>query len=121
MATFSEFDRSNLRNLRGEMQALLEKYGVESNLEINIGNMKFSQHEVEIKVSAKVKGMKSISNNILDRQIETHGLTAINAFGEELVDYNLRAHKMPFVYRSPNGKLYKCDTRTAKMRFAKQQ
>ncbi len=116
---FSKFDRSNLKALRTEMEALLAKYGVDSNLDITVGNMKFSESEVEIKVIAKVKGAKTFTNVILESRAAALGLKLKNKFGDELVDYNTRAPKMPFIYvNSADGKRYKCDERMAKMRFA---
>jgi len=56
---FASFDKNNLNALRSEMQAVLEKYGVSANLEIEVGNMRFSSAEVEIKLKAKVKGAKT--------------------------------------------------------------
>ena len=119
MTKFAKFDRTNLNALRAEMSALLSKYGVDSNLEFEVGNMKFSEAEVEIKVKAKVKGAKTLTNVILESRVAALGLKLKNKFGDELVDYNTRTHKMPFVYRCGNtGKMFKCDDRTAKMRFA---
>ena len=116
---FSKFDKTNLKDLRAEMQALLSKYGVDSNLEIEVGNMKFSEAEVEIKVTAKVKGAKTFTDVILESRAAALGLKMKNKLGDELVEYNTRAYKMPFVYRNAaDGKLYKCDERMAKMRFA---
>ena len=116
---FSKFDRTNLKALRAEMQAVLNKYGIDSNLEIEVGNMKFSEAEVEIKVKAKVKGAKTMTNAILETRVAALGIKLKNQFGDELVDYNTRAYKMPFVYRcGKTGKMFKCDERLAKMRFA---
>jgi hypothetical protein len=116
---FSKFDRTNLNALRAEMAALLNKYGVDSNLEIEVGNMKFSANEVEIKVKAKVKGAKTLTNAILESRVAALGIKLKNKAGDELVDYNTRAPKMPFVYRNAaDGKLYKCAEMMAKIRFA---
>ena len=115
---FNKFDRSNLKNLRAEMQAVLEKYGVSANLEIEVGNMKFSDAEVEIKVKAKVKGAKTFSNTILETRIASLGLKMTNSVGDKLVDYNTRSWKMPYVYETANGKRYKCDEASVKMWFA---
>lgn len=116
MTKFSKFDIDRVVAFRaGQWQFGLEKYGVSSNLEITVGNMKFSAAEVEIKVKAKVKGAKTI----FESRIATLGLKLKNKTGDELVDYNTRAYKMPFVYRNASdGKLYKCDERMAKMLFA---
>ena len=119
MTKFANFDRKNLTALRNEMSALLSKYGIDSNLEFEVGNMKFSANEVEIKVKAKVKGAKTLTNVILESRAAALGLKLKNKFGDELVDYNTRAPKMPFVYiNAADGKRYKCDERVAKMRFA---
>lgn len=119
MTKFAKFDRKNLTALRAEMQALLNKYGVDSNLEIEVGNMKFSEAEVEIKVKAKVTGAKTLTNVILESRVAALGMKMTNKFGDQLVDYNTRAHKMPFVYiNAADGKRYKCTEQMAKMRFA---
>lgn len=119
MTKFAKFDKTNLKALRAEMQAVLEKYGVKTNLDIQVGNMKFSEAEVEIKVKAKVKGAKTSAQGLIETMAKIKGLKLKNSFGDELVEYNTRAYKMPFVYRNAaDGKLYKCDERAAKMRFA---
>ena len=119
MTKFAKFDRKNLNALRAEMQALLSKYGIDSNLEFEVGNMKFSESEVEIKVKAKVVGAKTFSNVILETRAAALGLKLKNKFGDELVDYNTKAYKMPFVYiNAADGKRYKCSEQMAKMRFA---
>lgn len=119
MTKFAKFDRKNLNALRAEMQALLTKYGVDANLNFEVGNMKFSEAEVEIKVKAKVVGAKTLTNVILESRVAALGLKLKNKFGDELVDYNTRAHKMPFVYlNATDGKRYKCTEQMAKMRFA---
>lgn len=116
---FTSFDKNNLEGLRSEMNALLEKYGVSSNLDIKVGNMKFSSTEVEIKLTAKVKGAKTFNDTILESRVSALGLKIKNSEGDQLVDYNTRAHKMPFVFiNSQDGKRYKCDERMAKLRFA---
>ena len=119
MTKFAKFDKANLKSLRAEMQAVLEKYGMSSNLEIEVGNMRFSEAEVEIKVKAKVKGAKTRTDSILESMAKIHGLKLKNSFGDELVQYNSRAYKMPFVYKcGKTGKMFKCDDRSAKTRFA---
>ena len=118
MTKFAKFDRTNLKALRAEMAAVLEKYGVAANLEIAVGNMKFSEAEVEIKVTAKVIGAKTQSDNILETMIKLKGLKVKNSKGDELVGYNSRAHKMPFIYqKASDGKRYKCAEDMAKFLF----
>lgn len=119
MAKFEKFQKSNLKALRREMQELLDKYGVDSNLEFEVGNMSFSDSEVNIKVSAKVKGAQTMADVMLITRAQVLGLSLEkNGYGEKLVGYNSRAYKMPFIYETKNGKRFKCDERSAKLRFA---
>ena len=114
--TIKKFDQPTLRNLRVEMQALLEAYGVETNLEITVGNMSFSDTEVNIKVQAKVKGAVSRADRILQMEADRLGLKMKNDAGDKLVEYKTRAQKYSFVYES-RGKLYKTDERGIVARF----
>jgi hypothetical protein len=119
MTKFFKFDRTNLKALRAEMEVLLSKYGVESNIELSVGNMKFSAAEVEIKVEAKIIGEKTLTNALLESRVASLGLKIKNKFGDELVDYNPRAYKMPFIYINwRDGKRYKCSEESVKLRFA---
>lgn len=118
MTKFTSFDRQNLKALRSEMQAVLEKYGVKSGLEINVGNMSFDDAEVSIKVKAKVKGAVTLEDKVLLMEVKNLGLKMSNSRGDKLVKYNTRARKMPFVYSDASGKMYKCCMATARQRFA---
>lgn len=119
MTKFASFDKKNLAALRAEMNAVLQKYGASANLEIEVANMRFSSAEVEIKVKAKVKGAKTFTDAILESRAAALGIKMKNKNGDVLVEYKTRNWKMPFVYISAaDGKRYKCDENTAKMRFA---
>lgn len=120
MATrYERFDRKTLKNLRVEMQALLEKYGVSANVDFKIGNMRFTENEVEIKVNAKINGAKTLSNVILETRVAALGVKMENKLGDRLVDYKTRSYKYPFVYVSgADGKRYKASTESVRMRFA---
>ena len=119
MTKFASFDKKNIAALRAEMNTVLQKYGAYANLEIEVGNMRFSSAEVEIKVTAKVKGAKTFTDTILESRASALGLKMKNKNGDVLVDYKTRNWKMPFVYLSAkDGKRYKCDERMVKMLFA---
>jgi hypothetical protein len=118
--TFTEFNKSNLTSLRKEMNELLQKYGVSANIDFSVGNMKFRDTEVEIKVSAKIKGAKTFSNTVLETRAASLGLKLVNASGDKLVDYNPRAYKKPFIFmKASDGKKYCCDIVYAKALFSK--
>ena len=116
MTKFTAFDRKNLSALRAEMEAVLAKYGVESNLEITVGRMTFSESDVEIKVSAKVKGATSFSDIVLESRVKALGLV-MEKNGAKLVRYDTKKYKMPFIYEK-GGKLFKTTEEHAKILFA---
>jgi hypothetical protein len=116
MTKFTSFDRKNLNALRAEMEAVLAKYGVESNLEFSVGGMKFSSSDVEIKVSAKVKGAKTFNDVVLESRVKALGLV-MEKNGAKLVRYDSKKFKFPFIYEK-NGKLFKTSEEYAKFLFA---
>ena len=119
MTKFVKFDKATLKSLRAEMQEVMNKYAVKANLEIEVGNMSFSSAEVSIKVNAKVKGAVTMTDRNFNFQALSIGITEFkNANGDQLVKYNSRSYKYPFVYAKADGKMYKCDAAQAKRLFA---
>lgn len=116
MTKFNAFDRSNLKALQAEMAAVLNKYGVSSNLEFTVGSMKFSSAEVEIKVTAKIQGAKTFKDTILESRVKTLGLV-MEKNGARLVRYDTKKFKFPFIYEK-GGKLYKTTEDHARLMFA---
>jgi hypothetical protein len=118
MAKIKSFDKATLRALRSEMDALLEKYGKKTGLEFEVGNMRFSDAEVDIKVKAKVKGAKTQSDSNLELMAKMVGITKLtNKKGDRLVEFKTRSPKYPFVFER-DGKRYKCSERQAQVLFA---
>jgi len=119
MTKIAKFDKATLKALRAEMEAVLDKYGTKSGLDISVGSMRFSDAEVTIKVEAKIKGAVSRSTQLVETMAKARGLVMKNKHGDVLTSYNTRAHKMPFVYKcASTGKMFKCSAESAEMRFA---
>lgn len=120
MTKFANFDKVTLKALRAEMQEVMNKYAAAANLSIEVGAMKFSDAEVEIKVKAKVVGAVTMTDKLLESAARTAGITKFkNSAGDQLVGYNSRSYKYPFVYVSAtDGKHYKCSGTSAKIKFA---
>ena len=116
MTKFTAFDRKNLNALRSEMEAVLAKYGMDSNIEFSVGGMKFSSTDVEVKVSAKIKGAKTFKDAILESRVKALGLV-MEKNGAKLVRYDSKKFKFPFIYEK-GGKLYKTSEEHAKFLFA---
>ena len=116
---YQKFDKPTLKALRAEMNAVLEKYGVDSNLDIEVGNMRFSDAKVDITVTAKIKGKKTREDIMLDMEIE-HLNIMKEKNGRRLVEYRTRNHKYPFIYEEiKSGKLFKCSKAQAMTYFHK--
>jgi len=115
---FNSFDKNSLSTLRDEMQALLGKYGMQSNLQIDVGNMRFTAAEVSIKITAKVNGAVTQADSILENKVKALGLKMTNSRGEVIIEYKPRNWKMPYIYTSVDGKRYKCDEASIKRKFA---
>ena len=116
---FTKFDRANLKALRTEMQAVMDKYGVKSNLKIEVGNMSFGDAEVSIKIKATIKGAKTAADSMTEMMVKSAALVSPNKGGDTIVEFNSRANKMPWIYKcGKTGKQYKTTDSNAKLRFA---
>jgi hypothetical protein len=118
MAKIKSFDKATLRAFRTEMDALLEKYGKKTGLDFEVGNMRFSDTEVDIKVKAKVSGVKTRTDSNLELFAKMAGITNLtNRSGDRLVEYKTRSPVYPFVFER-GGKRYKCSEAQARSLFA---
>lgn len=115
MKNVTTFDKATLKALRSEMQAVLDKFG--ANLQFEVGNMRFSEAEVDIKVKAVIKGKRTRSDSQLESMVKILGLKIENSRGDRLTEYKARNTKYPFIFER-NGKSYKCSSDQAKMLFA---
>jgi hypothetical protein len=120
MTKFANFDKNTLKALRAEMQEVMNKYAAAANLSIEVGSMRFSDAEVEIKVKAKVVGAVTMTDKMLESAAKNLGISNFkNSIGDQLVAYKPSSYKYPFVYVSAaDGKRYKCSGIMAKMKFA---
>ena len=118
MTKYTAFSKSACQSLSAELKSVLAKYGVESNLEFSVGSMRFSAESVEIKIGAKVVGGKSRSDVALSSAAKMSNLSMEARNGKQLVGYNSRSYRYPFVYlNTVDGKRYKCSHEMAKMYF----
>lgn len=117
-----KFNKVNLTQLRAKMNALLKESGFD-NVEFTVAGIKFSEHDCKITVEAKIAGKQTFAekrgNTILQPFVESRGLQTKNSQGFELVDYEPRRWKMPFIYTTTDGKRYKCSETQAIALFGK--
>ena len=112
---YNEFNKANLKNLRAELQEVLDKY--ESNLKITVGNMSFSSNEVKITINAQIEGTQTYNESIIESIAKANGMI-LEKNGNKLVEYHHRKYKMPFIYIGSDGKRYKTTHERAKQLFA---
>lgn len=126
MTQYSKFDRANVTRLRKELDGVLTRFGLETGLKLEIGNIRFSAGEVRTKLTVRTKHaiesgevpetVKGITQAIADR----FGLSLEPSDGKQLVGYNARAKKYPFIYKKMvSGARYKTDLTRAKAMFGK--
>lgn len=108
--------RAQLKVLRTQLQDALD-YMDSDNFELQVGNMRFTDTEVTIKLEGKLKGAKSEGDRLLEMMMKQHGLKETSARGDTLFEYAPRRHKYPFGYRTKRGAHYKCTLEQAKARF----
>ena len=112
--------KAQLKTLRTEMQAVLNKAGL--GFELTVGNMSFSATEVNIKVKGVVKTASGAvaetpADRMLKAKVAALGLKMVGRKGEKLVEYKSTRYKYPFGYVTVRGANYKCSETQAKAMF----
>lgn len=99
--------KEQLRVLRVEMQAALDKAGIK-NFDLTVGAMRFGADEVNIKVAGKLKGVTTATDRVFESKVVALGLAKTNQAGQRLTGYTPSRWKYPFSYESKRGARYKC-------------
>jgi hypothetical protein len=107
-----QFDKTNLKNVRADLNAILSKYAKDNGIEINIGNISFTAGTFTTKMEAKVKGAKTINDVWLDDAMRKFGMAKSSKCGKTLVGFNPRGKTYPFIFEDA-GKKFKCTELTA--------
>ena len=100
--TISSFDKTTCQAIRADLQKVLDAYAAKQGITFTVGNMSFTSEAISIKMEAKVAGGKGMREQKLDSALQLQamrdglGLDVIK--GKQLVGYNSRAYKMPYVY-----------------------
>ena len=120
--TISSFDKATCRTLRADLQKVLDTFATKNGITISVGNMSFTREAVAIKMEAKVAGGKGLRDQKLDqdliRQAMIDGLSLDPINGKQLVGYNSRAYKMPYIWVDiATGKRFKTSRLSAKSQF----
>ena len=98
--------KAQLKILRTEMQAALDKAGI-ANFKLEVAGMRFTSDEVTIKVEGKLKGVTTTTDRVFERKVAELGLRLVAANGSVLTGYVSRRPKYPFSYTTVRGAKYK--------------
>lgn len=107
---------AQLRTLRTEMQAALDKAGI-TGFTLKVGAMRYGVDEVSIKVEGKLAGVVTTTDHIFEMKVKDLGLTKKSPDGKTLVGYTPSRYKYPFTYTTVRGARYKCSEAHAKSLF----
>lgn len=108
--------QAQLRILRNEMQAALDKAGI-TGFDLKVDKMRYSEDEVTIKVEGKVKGVKTRTDRLFEQKVREHGLSLVGNKGQRLTGYNPSRWKYPFSYVTVRGARYKATAEQARAIF----
>lgn len=114
--TYTTFTKPSLISLRREMQAVLDKFAAENNIEFSIGKMTYSDNQVKMTVEAKVAGSVTPEDHMLTAAMTENNLCQ-EKNGRRLIRYDARKYQYPFIY-TEGGKTFKTSVERAKRMFA---
>ena len=117
MADFSTFNRDNLTTLRRELNAALDLMDIED-VAFKIGTLSFSATECSVKITFNNSGHADKEARDLEMIIIAHGLKGTEGTGgEQLVGYNYKAPRYPWLVNKTDGKTYKYTDTKARLTF----
>lgn len=106
-------DKNTANTLSKEIVKELEALAKRHNLTITPKGGKFNDFSLTMKIEiAEAEGKKEAQTEKVKDVCSMYGLVEARN-GIKLVDFNSRAHKMPFIFLK-NGKRFKCDVDTIK-------
>ena len=123
----TQFSRSQLNELRKQMQNSLNLFADKTDMKIEVGNCSYRGGEATFKVKVLMEGAKTREQEDLEYYAELHklDLTKIaKLMGEDmsLVGYKSRARKKPFVLqRLRDGAAFVADTNLVERHFKKRE
>jgi len=122
--TYQTFNKTTATQFRTEFNELMAKYGQTANLDISIGNIRFTPTEINVKMNVKIRGTTSLAetkaSDSLKFEAMIMNLTLDETMGRKLLEYNSRRHKYPFTYLDlKTGKRFKTTATMARLYFGK--
>jgi hypothetical protein len=119
----TNLDRSGARDLHASLNQAIQDWASREGVHIKTGTFRYDQDGFKISLDGKLltsttggsTGLGTIATNaslitkIAEVECRRHNLdpNKPNAKGYRLVDFNSRAHAMPWIVMAPGGKRYK--------------
>lgn len=115
-----EFTKSNLNDLRSDLTTLLSEYTKKTGVHFNVGNIRFSSNEANIKLSATLPNAQGVLESAEEKAFNMfakmdHIALKLNELGVsstlgyvKFVGYKSRNRKYPYIVEQrASGKRYK--------------
>jgi len=122
-----QFTKSNLKNLRKDLDAVLSAYSKESGVHLSVGNIRFGDVEATIKLTATLPNsqgsFQTAEQEAFKRFAELDSIsvklnelgTSINLGTVKMVGYKSRNRKYPYIVEQVStGSRYKLSTSSAR-------
>lgn len=111
------FDVIAARNVVADIEQALDAVAQKHGISIKIGNTRLDMNGFKTSVEGKAMS-DAVTTAVAVQAARAHGLDPekVGPRGEMLIDYNSRAHKMPWII-ARNGKRYKTTTAHARSLF----
>jgi hypothetical protein len=110
MKKIKEFNKSNLKDFRNELDALLKKYEAKSGVELKSKGIKYGSNTITVSVEGKIVGSQSTVAKALElfTKFKENDIIRIAQLGEvKVVGYKQRNRKYPYLVQTMDGKQYK--------------
>jgi len=118
---YESIDKKIASKIIDEVEAVMKKYSAEVGLTLLPIRAKYSNTDIGFNFTLKIEGAKSFDDLKKERDLKQvaamYNLTTEPKGGFQLVGYNSRKHKDPFIYQNlSNGKRFiTCDKRATLM------
>ena len=120
--TIKQFDKTTLNILRKELEESLNQIAKEQDLKIEIGGMKYSDHEVDVKLNILINGQMTRTQELANvMNLDTTKIAKHSDKELVLIDYKPKSSVWEFVVQDVNtGKRLLMKRNDVRELFAKQ-
>lgn len=123
----TNFDRTNLKQLRKDMDAAIAAVAKQHGIDMQIGTIRFSGDKATMKIEANTVVSvattptgETVTSSRMEKIAENFGIRSVtNSKGDRLIDYKASRPKYPFVYESTGGVRWKATVEQARLRFGR--